>query len=375
MIRASLLAVLALAALPLSSPACANDVPADVQIASGPMGKALDADLRTFAKTGFGGAVLIEKKGVMVLNAGYGYANREQKIPFTTNTIAQIGSITKPFTAMAILQLVEAGKLDLQKPVKTYLPRAAEPAASATLHQLLTHTAGLADYCGDDFDRLTRDEVLSKCMAMPLAHARGSYQYSDTGFSILAAVVETVSGEPWEAYLARHIFTPLGMTRTGFAHFGSAKKSDFATGYLDGKSQGVISDHIAALNGAAWNLKGNGGIQASAMDMEKFYRGLVGRKPGISRAIFRNMTTRQEPEDDDRTIWVSYGFAMRIDAHGKIYRIGHSGSDGTFFSYFGWLPQQDTFFYIVGNNGEKSILPVVRKIVHAVQDDAGVPAK
>ena len=147
--------------------------PRQVDVSEGPTAAAINNQLIAAAENGFGGAVVVEVDGKTLLQAGYGYADREKKLPFSADTTAQIGSITKAFTALAVSQLAAEGKLDLNVPVSTYLPDAAEPAASATLNQLLTHTAGLADYCGDDFDKRTKDELLTVCMAMPLDHPAG----------------------------------------------------------------------------------------------------------------------------------------------------------------------------------------------------------
>jgi CubicO group peptidase (beta-lactamase class C family) len=330
----------------------------------------VDIKMADAVQNGFGGAILIEQKGKPVFAKGYGFADREKKIPFTLDTVAQIGSITKAMTAFAVLELAQEGKLDLEKPVKTYLPDAADPAGSATLHQILTHHAGLMDVCGDDSDRLSKVELQRKCMAMPLAFPPGTDHYSNMDYSILAAVVEQVSGESWETYLREHIWQPLGMRRTGYLRFDGLKPGDFAQGYLNDKSQGVITDRLAALQGEDWNLHGNGGIQASTMDMERFYRGLTGKLPGISRDVASAMMTPHEPMGGEA--WEGYGLFVRLDAHDKPYRIGFSGSDGTFFSYFGMLPQQDVFFYVVGNNGEPNVKPVVGTVLHAALAIAGI---
>lgn len=181
---------------------------------------------------------------------------------------------------------------------------------------------------------------------------------------ILAAVVEQVSGEPWEAFLRRHVFEPLGMKRTGFI-FREVSRANFAAGYLKDKNQGLISDRLAALHGEDWNLKGNGGIQASTADMERLYRGLSGRAPGLSHSVLERMITPHEQIEGEA--WEGYGLAVRLDVNGKPYRIGHSGSDGVFLSYFGWLPQQDIFFYFVGNNGEAEVKPVLAHVVKAIR--------
>lgn len=354
----------ALASIPHWNPClAARAPPRHAEIVQGETAHSLDSALIEAASHGFGGAVLVEDKGIPILKAGYGYANHEKKIAYTVDTIGQIGSITKPMTALAILELARQGKLDVEKQVKTYLPNAAEPASSATLHQLLTHHAGLTDYCGDDFDPLTKADLLTKCMAKPLEHPTAEDHYSNMGFSILAAVVEEISGTTWETYLREHIWVPLGMRHTGFASFANTKRTDFAAGYLNGKSQGVISDEIAKLRGADWNIKGNGGIQSTAIDMERFWRGLTAQLPGISRDAVRGMVTPHDPIAGEA--WEGYGLAVRLDSAGKPFRIGHSGSDGTFFAYFGWLPQRNTFIYVVGNNGEDNVKPIVSAVLKA----------
>jgi CubicO group peptidase (beta-lactamase class C family) len=362
--RRALSLVLTIASITSWSSCHAHDVLSQhANIVQGDAARSLDSALTEAAKHGFGGAVLLEDNGVPILKGGYGYANRERKIAFTVHTIGQIGSITKPMTALAILELAREGKLDVEKPVKTYLPSAAEPAASASLHQLLTHHAGLTDYCGDDFDPLTKADLLAKCMAKPLAYPAGEDHYSNMAYSILAAVIEEVSGTSWESYLHAHIWAPLGMHCTGFAHFGDAKRRDFAVGYLNDKPQGVITDEIAKLHGADWNLKGNGGVQSTAMDMERFWRGLTARIPGVSLDVVRGMTMPRDRIEGEA--WEGYGLAVRLDANGTPYRIGHSGSDGTFFSYFGWLPQQNIFIYLVGNNGQDDVKPLVSIVLKA----------
>ncbi len=360
---------ISIALLLASAPGFSQVLPKRLDVADGELGRNLDTQLTSAAEKGFGGAIIIEVRGKLILKAGYGLANREARIPFTADTIAQIGSITKPLTALAVLQLAEEGKLELSAPVAKYLPGAAQPAANATLHQLLTHHAGLADTCGGDFVRVSKADLLHRCMAMPLAYPPNQENYSNMGYSILAAVVEQVSGQSWENYLRTHIFEPLAMSRTGFA-FTGVDTREFAAGYRNGERQAVISDRLAELHGDDWNLRGNGGIQSSAADMERFYRGLSGRAPGISHAVVEQMIKPHERLEGDA--WEGYGFAVRLDANNKAYRIGHSGSDGVFLSYFGWLPQQDIFFYIVGNNGEAAVKPIVRVVVNAIQNAAGV---
>lgn len=319
----------------------------------------------------FGGYILIEDRGKPIFSKGYGYADREKKIPFRIDTIAQIGSLTKSMTAFAILNLAHEGKIDIEKPVKTYLPDAAEPAASATIHQLLTHHAGLADYCGDDFDPLTKQDELKTCMAIPLAFKPGTDNYSNMGYSMLAAVVEEVSGQSWEDYLREHLWQPVGMKDTGLTQFGDAKPDRFAYGYPPGKPRDdVISNSIAKLKGADWNLKGNGGTQSTVVDMERYYQGLTGKIPGVPRDVAEAMMSPHDPIEGEA--WEGYGLAVRLDKNNKPYRVGFAGSDTVFMAYWGWLPQSDTFIYVVGNNGWDNVRPVISTTLKAAYKIAGI---
>lgn len=320
---------------------------------------------------GFGGYVLVEVHGKAIFSKGYGFADREKKIPFRIDTIAQIGSLTKSMTAFAILSLAREGKLNIEKPVKTYLPGAAEPAASATIRQLLTHHAGLTDHCGDDFDSLTKETELHKCMAMPLESKPGEDHYSNMGYSILAAVVEQISGQSWENYERKHLWQPLGMKDTGFAHFDNAKPGRFAYGYSPGKPRDdVVSNSIAKLHGADWNLRGNGGTQSTVADMERYYQALSGKISGIPRDVAALMASPHDHHDGEA--WEGYGLSVRLDKNNKPYRVGFAGSDTVFMSYFGWLPQQDVFIYVVGNNGWDNVKPVISTVLHAAYKIAGI---
>jgi CubicO group peptidase (beta-lactamase class C family) len=330
----------------------------------------LDIVFQDAMKDGVSGALLLEQDGKVALRAGYGYANREKKTPFTTQTIAQIGSITKQFTAMAAVDLWHRGKLDFAQPVRLYLPETAEPAASLTLDQLLTHTSGMPDTCGEDFDRMSKQDFLSKCSAKPLAFPPGSkFGYSNAEYSLLAMVIEKVSGESIGAYLTNRFFKRLGMTETGY-DFPGVARDRFAVGYLKDKPQGVIDETFAPLNGDYWNLKGNGGMQSTSEDMYRWYRALSG--PSDIPEAMRQAATRPRFHEE-KDIWEGYGWALREAPDGHVVQVSHSGSDGTFFSYFCWRPDDRTFFYFVSNSGEPEATKLVRRIITAVRDAGQMP--
>ena len=334
---------------------------------NGEAARAMDRELTAAAAArGFGGAVIAMIEDEVVLGAGYGLANRETGVPFTVDTPAQIGSITKTFTALAASRLVAEGKLDPHTAIRRYLPDAAEPAAAATLNQLLTHTAGLSDSCGDDFAPRSRAELLSVCMARKLEFPSGSSHYSNMGLSFAAAVIEQITGRRWEDWLRDHVWAPFGMKDTGWTFPGRSSAS-FAVGYLGDKPQGVISDRIAALRGADWHLKGNGGMQASAADMLRFYKGILGQPEAVRAILLAPHADGESPDVKE-----GYGLFFRLDASGKPYRIGHSGSDGVFFSYFVIYPQHDAFLYFVGSNGETAVKQELGKVLGEFQRSLGI---
>ncbi|HEY2548430.1 MAG TPA: serine hydrolase domain-containing protein [Candidatus Acidoferrum sp.] len=171
----------------------------------------------------FSGAVLLAKDGKPIFTGAYGMADREKKIPNTLNTKFRIGSMNKMFTAVSILQLVQAGKINLSDPVGKYLtdyPNK-EIATKVTIYQLLTHTGGTGDFFGPEFDahRLelkTLQDYIKLFGERPPQFQPGSrWEYSNYGFLMLGVVVERVSGKSYYDYVSENIYTPAGMTSTG----------------------------------------------------------------------------------------------------------------------------------------------------------------
>lgn len=184
-----------------------------------------DAVVQSFVRDGlFRGSVLVAKDGQPVLRKGYGWANAEWEIPNSPETRFRLGSITKQFTAAAILQLAEAGKLKLEDPVSQYY--AAAPAAweKVTIYHLLTHSSGIPSYTGlPDFasktirHRLTPEQIVRLTQEMPLEFVPGEgMKYNNTGYVLLGYVIEKVSGESYAAYLQKRIFGPAGMKDSGY---------------------------------------------------------------------------------------------------------------------------------------------------------------
>lgn len=349
--------------------AAAAQPPVTMEIRDGPLAATVDGEFREALTKGTSGAIVLEANGRIVLKAGYGFANRETHTPFAPQTIAQIGSITKQFTSMALIDLWHRGKIDFSRPAKAYLPATPEPAASVTLDQLLLHTTGMPDECGDDFDRVGKKDFLTKCASRPLAFKPGSqFRYSNAEYSLLAMIVEKVSGEPLAKYLAEHFFLPLGMAHTGYA-FPGVSRAQFASGYLDGKVQGPIDQRIAALHGDDWNLKGNGGMQSTLDDMDRWYHALSDAN-GLPEAMRKTALAPRFRRVDMPDLMEGYGWAIRVYPDGSVAQISHSGSDGVFFSYFCWRPKDRTFWYLVGNAGEKPTVALVKTVLKTVTESS-----
>ncbi|HZD51397.1 MAG TPA: serine hydrolase domain-containing protein [Silvibacterium sp.] len=172
---------------------------------------------------GFAGAVLIAHNGKPVFAQAYGLSDREHKIPNTIKSRFRIGSMNKMFTAVAILQLAQQGRLGLDDPLGKYLtdyPNR-DVATKVTIHHLLTHTGGTGDIFGPEFDahRLelrTLQDYVKLYGNRGLSFEPGSrFEYSNYGFILLGAIVEKVSGESYYDYVREHVYMPAGMTSTG----------------------------------------------------------------------------------------------------------------------------------------------------------------
>ncbi len=192
----------------------------------------------------FTGSVLVAKDGVPLLRESFGAANREWDIANTPDTKFRLGSLTKQFTAVAILQLAEAGKLSIDDPVSKLYADAPAAWSKITIRHLLNHTSGIPSYTaipgffenGSSKKPLKPEEIVKLTQDKPLEFEPGAkFAYDNTGYILLGVVIEKASGQTYADYLNQHIFQPLGMKNTGYDVSGEilAKR---ASGYEPGKS-------------------------------------------------------------------------------------------------------------------------------------------
>ncbi|MBX9927854.1 MAG: beta-lactamase family protein, partial [Gemmatimonadaceae bacterium] len=247
-----------------------------------------DSMLRDAERRGFSGSVLITIDGRPALLKGYGLAERATARRFTPATVVQIGSNTKDFTTVAILQLVDAGKLSLDDSLPTIWQGVPADKRGITVRMLLTHRAGFAghaDPIAGDFAPVTRPQMVDRALARALAFRPGTReQYSNEGYSLLAAIIELRRGESFDQYVQQRILAPIGLTRTGF-HLPAFATSDLAHGYTrEGRDNGTMLSRPHASDGPFWNLRGNGGMLSTLEEMQRFYTALYGDKL-VGRAL------------------------------------------------------------------------------------------
>jgi CubicO group peptidase (beta-lactamase class C family) len=296
----------------------------------------LDSTMRVAERAGFSGVVRIEKDGKLQLDKGYGLANRAAKIAFTPATIVQIGSNTKDFTAVAILQLQAAGKLSLNDSIGKYFASAPADKKNITVRQLMNHRAGFPIGIGGDFAPFSRAFLIDSAMHTTLLFAPGSREsYSNTGYSLLAAIIERVTGKTYDAYVRDAILSPLGMHRTGFLLPGF-KANDLAHGYLPkGTDNGTMLGKAHAADGPYWNLRGNGGMLSTSGDMHTFYKALFESDKVLTKAARGDRFPSDEP-------------------------IGLAGSDGVDFFLYERFPGMRSEIIIASNNAAMKA-PAIRR--------------
>jgi CubicO group peptidase (beta-lactamase class C family) len=181
----------------------------------GATGATLDDYLKRVEAFGFSGALIVEKDGKIILSKGYGWADRAKNVKNTTDTPFMLASVSKQFTAAAILQLEEQGKLKTSHAIGKYLKDVPADKSQMTIHQLLTHTWGVGNnfVAGNENNREKADQ---KILAQPFEAKPGEKFIYSEGYALLGAIVEIVSGQSLESYLKQNIFTPAKMTSAGF---------------------------------------------------------------------------------------------------------------------------------------------------------------
>lgn len=333
---------------------------ADAPMIRGELGHKLDEYLGRLATLGYSGGLLVTVKGEVVIEKGFGFADREKQTPMATDSVFNIGSITKQFTAAAILQLEAAGKLSVTDPITRYFDAVPPDKTAITLHQLLTHSSGLESDFANDYDPNTREEYVAHALTSKLLWPPGTrYEYSNAGYSLLAAIVEKLSGQDYESYLRARVFVPAGMRETGYAAPAwSAER--LAVGYENGERWGTILERLAPPGSPFWALRGNGGLHTTLGDMLRWHQALATDRvlPAAARAKYFKPYV---PEDPEGTSHYAYGWAVSRTPRGTTV-VQHNGGNGVHIAEFQRFVDEDVVVFLTSTVAEMSASSAVETV-------------
>lgn len=293
-------------------------------------------------KNGPGGTFLIAKNGKPIYKKNFGKANIELDVDLNNESIFQLGSITKQFTAIAILMLAEQGKLNLQVPLKTYIPDYPN-GENITIHQLLTHTSGIKDF--------TKMKTLSSIAQKDLAPKElidffknenpdfmpgEKFEYNNSGFVILGYLIELVSGETYENFIKAKIFDKIGMKNSGYANDRNVIKNR-AYGYQQKNGEYVnktkISFNIPFASGALMSTVGDMLLWQNALNSHLLITEATSKKAFTSYQITNGES-------------INYGYGWHIKAIDGRESRDHGGSIFGFKTMAVYIPSLN--IYVIG---------------------------
>lgn len=343
----SLLAVaLALAPLPAAA------VPADFRArAEATLNAAVPADQP-------GMAAIVTERGRTVYLAGRGLADVEHRTPIAPNSVFRLGSITKQFTSSVIMQLVQEGRISLEDPLSRFLPDYPQPGAAVTVRQLLNHTSGIQSYTGipgwmveaNTNRPHTTAEMVGVFSGLPVVSPPGArWQYNNSGYVLLGAIVERVTGMPWHEAIARRITRPLGLTTIRYG-VGEENVPLMAHGYTAGPNgvQPARLIHMSVPHAA-------GALLGSAEDLARWAQALHHGRV-VNAESYRLMTAPTTLSDGTTN---PYGFGLaNVEVRGR-HAITHNGGIFGFATDSIYFPEQDIFVALLANSDQPPVPPGV----------------
>jgi CubicO group peptidase (beta-lactamase class C family) len=319
----------------------------------------LFADWNKTNSPGFGLAV--SRNGTLLYEHGYGMANLELGVPITSASVFPVASISKQFTALSVLLLVERGKLSLDDEVKKFIPEWAYTEQPITIRHLLNHTSGLRDAFTLIGIAPPREDGVSvnDVIAAALARQRGlnfvpgaEFQYNNGAYNLLGTIVKRVSGQSLRDFAEANIFKPLGMMHTHFHDDPSMLVPNRVTGYSRAKN----GFKLARPEGG---IVGNAGLYATTRDLLRWEQNFADARVG-SRTLLAEM---QKPLV--ATGWGDesfYGFGLIIGQYRGLRMIGHGGGDQGISTYVARFPDQALAIAVLGNLDEVNPMPLIRGV-------------
>ena len=362
-------ALIALSAAPAAPTTAPIRTPSTIAIAD-TLGDRLKKELGPWlderAKSGaFSGVVLVAKNGTPIYSAAYGLADREANLPNRIGTPFNLGSMNKMWTAIAIAQLVEQGKVDLDATVGKYVPDMPnhDIRDQVKVRHLLSHTSGMGSYMRKGFLRnktfVTKmSDYIPFYADEPLSFTPGErMQYSNSGFALLGLIVERVSGQPFYDYMQKNVLDKAGMKRAAYIDRRSHPK-DLAIGYTKPDDGGALMpnwDLIEQHSGPA------GGAYANAADLVAFSRALWSGKL-VKQDLVRQFTTGQVAMGPQ----MQYAFGFGTGAIGKWRQVGHNGGIAGANAEFMMFPDQGIDVVVLANMDGPAATQVIGRVVSSL---------
>jgi CubicO group peptidase (beta-lactamase class C family) len=305
----------------------------------------VDALLRDYTGEVPGASVLVLRDGQPVVRAGYGLSDLESHTAATATTNYRLASVTKQFTAASILLLAEDGKLKLTDHVRKWLPTLPKAAEPITIRHLLTHTSGLIDYedvIPDSFKAQHHDADVLKLLETQdklYFHPGSDYRYSNSGYSLLALIVERASGRTFATFLRERIFQPLGMSNTVAHEDGISTVTNRAFGYTEEQGRWTRTDQSQTSA-----VLGDGGIYSSIDDLAKWDAALYDGRLLPQKALQAAFTPATHTDDPD----IEYGYGWRITGE----TLWHSGETVGFRNVIVRYPKRHLTVVVLTNRNE-----------------------
>lgn len=356
------------AASVLVTTGCTRPVPMPVspdgEIVRGDAGRRMDRYLEAAQHFGFSGAVLVADRAGIVLRKGYGPADAQRRV--RPDMLFDMGSITKQFTAVAVLLLEEEGRLRTTDSLGKFFPQAPADKRVITIHQLLTHSSGLISDFAGDYDQVSPDSALRAIFNSPLVSPPGvQFNYSNAAFSLLATIIEQVTAETYDDFMARRIYRPVGMRSTGYI-IRDLDSSSVARTYTPPVDHGTPAQRLARAGGPGWNLWGNGGVLTTVDDVYRYELALRAGRP-MSRAV----QSKQFATQFRRTPTLAIGYDWWIEDAGDDGVQFNRGGDGPptgVSAEYRRYPVDSTAFILLANNRHQGgstrryIIPNLRQL-------------
>jgi len=325
----------------------------------------IDSLLKTIYKPDLPGiSIAILKNEVLFFKKNYGLSNLETKTSLESNTRFNIGSLTKQFTAFAILQLVESKKLSLDDHLDKFFPTLNKKvAATMTVKELLTHSSGLVDHYELTNTKNMKHAHMNDVLAA-IQNADSTYfvpgthfRYSNTAYCLLGLIIEKTSGMTYAEYLRKNIFMPLGMNQTVVWNEKEDIKNE-AFGYDFDSTWGSFKKSGANEN-IFFSTEGDGGIYTSIEDYLKWFTALQSGKISPKEMI-RLARSPHFPIDKENHL--SYGYGWFIDESSAPFIVYHSGSNGGFRAYSFSIPEKNFLILIFSNRDDVDLEKLIKKI-------------